>query len=31
MTFGTGLPSLPQYVHIRSALLNVQQYTRLQK
>lgn len=31
MTFGTGLPSMPQYVHIRSALLNVQQYTRLQK
>ncbi|MGV3129588.1 FUSC family protein [Staphylococcus simulans] len=26
---GTGLPSLPQYVNIRTALLNIQQYARL--
>ncbi|GEP78727.1 FUSC family protein [Staphylococcus carnosus] len=31
MKFGTGLPSLPQYVNIRSSLLNIQQYIRLQK
>lgn len=27
---GTGLPSLPQYVNIRTALLNIQQYARIQ-
>lgn len=26
---GTGLPSLPQYTNIRTALLNIQQYARL--